>query len=134
MGKTVGEHSDAYRQKVSKEKKFSRHSTRSKLKKCDEELSLKIDKQFKYDCKVDTEQLGLRKLDGTVEYCPRWSKEDGDHLIDTLIEKDTHEDRRYTEYLKQSKKQIQRRGQPEKFKSHRLKISLNGSVSDHETS
>jgi hypothetical protein len=128
MGKTVGDHSDAYRKKVSKEKKFSRHSTRSKLKKCDEELSLKIDKQLKYDCKNDTEKLELRKLDGTVEYCPRWSKEDGDHLIDTLIEKDTLEDRHYTEYLKQTKKQIVRRGEPEKFKSHRLNIGLNEKV------
>ncbi len=131
MGKTVGDHSDAYRKKVSKEKKFSRHSTRSKLKKCDEELSLKNDKMLKYDCKVEvgnTEQLGLQKLDKTIDNYKRWSKEDGDHLIDTLIEKDTHEDRHYTEYLKQTKKQIVRRGQPEKFKSHRLNIGLNEKV------
>jgi cyclopropane fatty-acyl-phospholipid synthase-like methyltransferase len=107
------------------EKKFSRHSIRNKLKKCDEELSLKNDKMLKYDCKIEvgnTEQLGLQKLDKTIDSYKRWSKEDGDHLIDTLIEKDTHEDRHYTEYLKQTKKQIQRRGQPEKFKSH-LKLN-----------
>ena len=131
MGKTFGDHSDAYRKKVSKEKKFSRHSTRSKLKKCDEELSLKNDKMLKYDCKVQTgnaEKLGLLEPTPPVERYKRWSKEDGDHLIDTLIEKDTHEDRYYTEYLKQTKKQIQRRGQPEKFKSHRLNIGLNEKV------
>ena len=114
FGGSTSVHFDSEHQRNSlpKEKKASHHRIRNDLKKCDDQISLKMEKKLKYNlgakCNFEMGNIpnsGIFRLHNIYKQYAKWSKQDGDNLIDNLIEQDKIEDGGgYEDYFKKTKK------------------------------